>query len=153
MFEGHTILTLDAKSRLVFPSKFRKVLKPEADNKLVLTRGLNKSIMLYPLDEWERVKKGLMNFNIFNSRERQFMRKFMMFVNPVELDSHHRILLPSQLLNFASIEKDVLLLGMLNVIEIWNPKSFDDNDTEQDESFEDLSEKVTEIIFNKNKQQ
>ena len=95
-------------------------MSPESNNKIVLTRGLNGCLMLYPLDEWERVKIGLMKYNVFDEEERSFMRQFMMYVHECDLDSHNRFLLPSQLIEFAHIKKDVLLLGMLQNIEIFS---------------------------------
>jgi MraZ protein len=141
---------LDAKSRIVLPGKFRTKMTPEADNKIVLTRGLNGCLMLYPLDEWERVKKGLMNYNVFNEKERYFMRQFMMYVHDCELDSHNRFLLPSQLIEFAHIKKEVLLLGMLQNVEVWDPERKAEYDKQNPEPFESVAQAVTEKILNKN---
>jgi MraZ protein len=149
LFQGHSIAVLDAKSRIVLPGKFRSKMTPEADNKIVLTRGLNGCLMLYPLDEWERVKKGLMNFNVFNEKERFFMRQFMMYVHECELDSHNRFLLPSQLIEFAHIKKDVLLLGMLQNVEVWDPERKAEYDKQNPEPFESVAQSVTEKILNK----
>lgn len=150
MFQGHSIVVLDSKSRIVLPTKFRSKMSPESNNKIVLTRGLNGCLMLYPLDEWERVKKGLMNFNVFNEKERFFMRQFMMYVHECELDSHNRFLLPSQLIEFAHIKKEILLLGMLQNIEIWNPEIKSEYDNQNPEPFENVAQSVTEKILNKN---
>lgn len=125
-------------------------MTPEADNKIVLTRGLNGCLMLYPLDEWERVKKGLMNYNVFNEKERYFMRQFMMYVHECELDSHNRFLLPSQLIDFAHIKKEILLLGMLQNIEVWDPERKTEYDKQNPEPFESVAQAVTEKILNKN---
>lgn len=149
MFQGHSISTVDVKSRIVLPSKFRKEIKPEANNKLVLTRGLDGCIMVYPLDEWERVKKGLTAYNVFNSQERFFMRQFMMYVHECELDTHNRFLLPSQLTQFAHIKKEVLILGMLSKIEIWDPETKENYDKLNPETFENVAQLVTENILNK----
>lgn len=149
LFQGHSISNLDVKSRVVLPSKFRKVMNPEANNTLVLTRGMDECIMVYPLDEWERVKKGLMNYNVFNSQERFFMRQFLMFVHECELDSHNRFLLPSHLIEFAHIKKEVLILGMLTKIEIWDPAMKDTYDKQHPETYENVAQSVTESIFNK----
>lgn len=150
MFQGHTLVSLDAKSRIVIPSKFRKYMNPEAQNKLVLTRGMDKSILVYPLNEWERVKEGYSNFNVFNSLQRYFMRQFMMYVNEVELDSQNRILLPSQLIEFANIKKEVILLGIGHNFEIWDPETKRKYDSTQEDSYEQVAQKVSDIIFNKN---
>ena len=124
-------------------------MTPEADNKLVFTRGMDQCIMVYPLDEWERVKKGLTNYNVFNSQERFFMRQFLMFVHECELDSHNRFLLPSQLIEFAQIKKEVLILGMLTKMEIWDPVLKEKYDNQHPETFEDVAQSVTENILNK----
>lgn len=151
MFQGHAILTVDAKSRIVLPSKFRKNVNPEANNHLVLTRGMDECILLYPQDIWERVTKGLKNYNVFNAQQRFFIRHFMMYVNECDLDSQNRILLPSQLIEFAHIKKEVLILGMLDIIEIWDPETKAKFDSVQDESYESIAQKVSEIILNTNK--
>ncbi len=56
MFQGHSPCNLDAKSRLILPAKFRKYIKPEADNKLILTRGMDECLLFYPQIEWEKLK-------------------------------------------------------------------------------------------------
>jgi MraZ protein len=150
LFQGHSIAVLDAKSRIVLPGKFRSKMSPDADNKIVLTRGLNGCLMLYPLDEWERVKKGLMNYNVFNEKERYFMRQFLMYVHECELDSHNRFLLPSQLIEFAHIKKEVLLLGMLQNVEVWDLERKSEYDMQNPEPFESVAQAVTEKILNKN---
>lgn len=149
MFQGHSIVVLDSKSRIVLPTKFRSKMSPESNNKIVLTRGLNGCLMLYPLDEWERVKIGLMKYNVFDEEERSFMRQFMMYVHECDLDSHNRFLLPSQLIEFAHIKKDVLLLGMLQNIEIWNPELKSEYENRNPETFESVAQKVTEKFLNK----
>ena len=121
MFQGHSVCSLDTKSRLMLPTKFRKFMKPEADNKLVLTRGLDECLLLYPLDEWEKVKMGLMSYNQFNAEQRFFIRQFLSLVNEVELDSQNRILIPPQLMQFAKLKKEVIVLGLLDKMEIWDP--------------------------------
>jgi len=105
MFQGHSICSLDAKSRLVLPSKFRKYIKSEANNKLILTRGMDECILVYPQDEWDNVKSVLSSYNVFNAEQRYFMREFLFFVNECDIDSQNRILLPAQLTEFAHVKK------------------------------------------------
>jgi len=124
-------------------------MSPESNNKIVLTRGLDGCLMLYPLDEWERVKNKLMNFNVFNEEDRFFMRQFMMYVHECDLDSHNRFVLPSQLIEFAQIKKEVLLLGMLQNIEIWSLDSKSGYDKKDPRTFESVAQSVTEKFLNK----
>lgn len=146
MFQGHSICTLDAKSRLILPSKFRKYIKPEADNKIILTRGMDECLLVYPLDEWEKVKTGLSGYNQFNSDQRFFIRQFLNFVNECELDSQNRIVIPSQLMQFAKLKKEVVVLGQLDKMEIWDPEIKARYDNSMAQSYEAIAEKVSEII-------
>lgn len=138
--------SLDAKSRLMLPTKFRKFMKPESDNKLVLTRGLDECLLMYPLDEWEKVKAGLSSYNQFNAEQRFFIRQFLSLVNEVELDSQNRILVPPQLMQFAKLKKEVIVLGLLDKMEIWDPEIKQNYDTSMSKSYEEIAEKVSEII-------
>jgi MraZ protein len=149
MFQGHSIGNIDSKSRLIIPVKFRKYIKPEAQNKVVLTRGLDKCLFVYPLNIWENVKARLAKYNAFNSEQRFFLRQFLMFVNECELDSQYRILIPTQLIQFAEITKEVLILGQLDKIELWNPEITKEYEKGQPESYEAIAEKISEI-FNLN---
>lgn len=146
MFQGHSICTIDAKSRLILPAKFRKFIKPEAGNKLILTRGLDECLLVYPLDEWDKVKSGLTNYNQFNSNQRYFVRQFLSFVNECELDSQNRILIPPQLIQFAKLKKEVIVLGLLDKMEIWDPQIKDNYEKSMPDSYEQIAEKVSEII-------
>lgn len=148
MFQGHSICNLDAKSRLILPAKFRKYIKPEADNKLILTRGMDECLLVYPLDEWEKVKQGLTHYNQFNSEQRFFLRTFLNFVNECELDSQSRILIPPQLMEFAKLKKEVIVLGQLDKMEIWDPEIKKQYDNSMSKSYEEIAEKVSEIIIN-----
>ena len=112
MFQGHSPCSLDVKSRLILPAKFRKYIKPEADNKLILTRGMDECLLVYPQDEWEKVKIGLTRYNLFNSEQRFFIREFLNYVNECELDSQNRIVIPSQLMHFAKLNKKVIVIGL-----------------------------------------
>jgi MraZ protein len=146
MFQGHSICTLDAKSRLILPSKFRKYIKQEADNKLILTRGMDECLLVYPLDVWDKVKTGLTRYNQFNSDQRFFIRQFLNFVNECELDSQNRIVIAPQLMQFAKLKKEVVVLGLLDKIEIWDPEIKERYENSMTKTYEDIAEKVSEII-------
>ena len=146
MFTGHSICSLDAKSRIIIPAKFRKYIKPEAENKLILTRGMDQCLLVYPQDEWQKVTAGLTRYNQFNSDQRFFIRQFLNFVNECELDSQNRILIPPQLVQFANLKKDVTVLGQLNKMEIWDPEIKEQYDNSMPNTYEEIAEKVSEII-------
>lgn len=146
MFQGHSILSLDNKSRFILPAKFRKFIKPEADNKLIITRGLDDCLLLYPMDEWEKLTAGLVNYNQFNPQQRNFIRQFFMYVHECELDSQNRILIPTQLIEFGKLKREIMIIGLIDKMEIWNPETKSEYDNKQDLTFEEVAEKVSEIL-------
>ncbi|MEB2330304.1 MAG: division/cell wall cluster transcriptional repressor MraZ [Ignavibacteriaceae bacterium] len=146
MFQGHSILSLDSKSRFILPAKFRKFIKPEADNKLIITRGLDDCLLLYPMDEWEKLTAGLVNYNQFNPQQRNFIRQFFMYVHECELDSQNRILIPTQLIEFGKLKREIMIIGLIDKMEIWNPETKSEYDNKQDLTFEEVAEKVSEIL-------
>lgn len=149
MFQGHAICTLDAKSRLVLPSKFRKYIKTESNNKLILMKGMDQCIMAFPSDEWEKkVKEAAKKFNIFNPVQRNFLRQLLNDIYECEIDAHNRILLPSELASYAEIKKEVIVLGMIYVLEIWDPVAKKKYDELHMDTYEDAAQKVSEMFFN-----
>ncbi|MEO8209992.1 MAG: division/cell wall cluster transcriptional repressor MraZ, partial [bacterium] len=77
---------------------------------------------------------------------RFFIRQFLNFVNECELDSQNRIVIPSQLMDFAKLKKEVVVLGLLDKIEIWDPQIKENYDNSMSKSYEEIAEKVSEII-------
>ena len=150
MFQGHSICSLDTKSRIIIPAKFRKYIKPEANNKLIITRGMEGCILVYPLNEWEKLTNGLSKLNVFDPKKRFFMREFMKYVNECELDSQNRILIPTQLVNYAKLNGEIVILGMLDKLEIWDPKTYDEYENKQDVSYEEVAKSISEEIFKEN---
>lgn len=149
MFKGHAICNLDNKSRLVLPAKFRKYIQTEADNKVVLTRGVPECILVYPVNIWDAVQAKLMNYNYFLPDERSFIKEFLFFANDVELDSQNRILLPSTLIDFAKIKKEVIVTGMIDKLEIWDPEMMKIEDGKQTKTYGEIAQKVSESIYSK----
>ncbi|MBS1516918.1 MAG: division/cell wall cluster transcriptional repressor MraZ [Bacteroidetes bacterium] len=146
MFQGHSICSLDAKSRLILPAKFRKYIKPEAGNKLVLTKGMDECIVAYPQDEWEKLKSSMLRFNQFNAEDRYFLRIFLEFANECELDSQNRILIPQQLIEISGLKKEVIVLGVLDKIEIWDPERKSRYDKSMPSTYEEIAQKVSQNI-------
>lgn len=122
MFRGSAIGNIDIKSRLILPTKFRKYILPESNNSLILTRGKDDCLLIYPMKEWEKVEQKFIGMDEFNEDERFLMRDTLQYVTDVEMDSQYRILIPKELMKFAQLEKEVEMIGMLDKIEIWNPQ-------------------------------
>ena len=123
MFMGEYNHTVDPKGRLIVPSKFREQL----GNEFVVTKGLDGCLFVYPADEWHNIEEKFRSISMTSKDARKFSRFFFAGAAAVELDKQGRILLPVTLREFADIDKDVLLAGMLDHIEIWNEERWKEN--------------------------
>ena len=128
MFMGEYNHTIDAKGRLIIPSKFRELLGEE----FVLTRGLDGCLYIYPMDEWAAFEEKLRALPLTNKNARTFSRFFVAGATSCELDKQGRILVPATLREFAGLEKDVVLTGNINRIEIWSKEKWNENSNYDD---------------------
>ena len=128
MFMGEYNHTIDAKGRLIIPSRFRDLLGEE----FVLTRGLDGCLSIYPMDEWAAFEEKLRALPLTNKNARTFSRFFVAGATSCELDKQGRILVPATLREFAGLEKDVVLTGNINRIEIWSKEKWNENSNYDD---------------------
>ncbi len=142
MFRGEFKYSMDAKGRISIPAKLRKHVNPEAENTFVMTKSTNKCIDIYPLDNWKVIEEKLEKLNPFVPEQARLIRTMLQYTVDDTLDSQSRILIPTNLIEYAGIEKDVLILGVLKKIEVWNPKIFEDYMNNSDKSFEELAAEV-----------
>ncbi len=117
VFLGSHTHNLDTKGRLAIPARFRD----ELDDGLVLTRGFDKCIALYPLAAWETLANRINELSIADANVRQFRRMVFSEAVDVQLDSQGRILVPAPLREFAGVEREVVVIGVHSSIEIWSP--------------------------------
>ena len=129
MFMGEYSHTIDAKGRLIIPSKFREQLGEE----FILTKGLDGCLSIFPQDEWKVFEEKLKALPLTNKNARTFSRFFVSSATSCELDKQGRILVPSTLREFAGLEKDVVLTGNITRIEIWSKEEWIENS-----SFDDM---------------
>lgn len=142
-FTGEFNYTLDSKGRLNIPSKFRAALSPENDSNFVITKGMDRCVVAYPVVEWQRrVETGLRELSATSQRNRLFVRSVTRYATTVRLDSQGRIQLTPYLKDYALLDRDVRIIGVVNKIEIWNPDDLDNLDELSPEDFDDLSDKV-----------
>ncbi len=131
MFMGEYNHTIDAKGRLIVPSKFREIL----GDVFVVTKGLDGCLFVYDNEEWKLFEEKLRALPITNKEARQFVRFFLAGATEAEVDKQGRILIPNVLREFAGITKDVVLVGVGSRIEIWGRERFEDT-----ASFDDMDE-------------
>jgi MraZ protein len=116
MFMGEYNHTVDAKGRMIVPSKFREQL----GNEFVVTKGLDGCLFVYSHEEWQRIEESLREKPLTSKDARKFMRFFFAGAANCEVDKQGRILLPGNLREYAGIEKDVVSVGVFSRVEIWS---------------------------------
>ena len=135
--------TIDTKGRLIIPSKFRE----ELGETFVVTKGLDGCLFVFSDEEWKAFEIKLKSLPLTNKNARQFARFFVAGATPCELDKQGRILLPATLREFAGLEKDVVLTGMLNRIEIWSKEKWNENNSLDDVAMDEIAEQMTDLGF------
>ena len=143
MFMGEYSHTIDTKGRLIIPSKFREELRET----FVVTKGLDGCLFVFSDEEWKAFEIKLKSLPLTNKNARQFARFFVAGATPCELDKQGRILLPATLREFAGLEKDVVLTGMLNRIEIWSKEKWNENNSLDDVAMDEIAEQMTDLGF------
>ncbi|MCU0416027.1 MAG: division/cell wall cluster transcriptional repressor MraZ [Cytophagaceae bacterium] len=124
-FSGEYDCTMDAKGRIVLPARIKSNL-PETDaGNVVVTRGFENCLVLYGQTEFKKIYTKIAGLNEFSEEFRRFQRNFFRGVQEVELDNNSRLLLPKSLASHAQIDKDVIVVGMGNRVEIWNPTLYE----------------------------
>jgi MraZ protein len=126
MLLGSFKYSIDSKGRVSIPAKMRKFIDPKANNAFVMTVGTEKCIDVYPMNLWEDVVQNLDQLNQFDPKDARFMRLFLQYASDDKLDSQFRLLIPKNLLEYADISKEVLILGAHKKIELWNPQDYED---------------------------
>ena len=139
MFMGEYSHTVDAKGRLIVPSRFRESLGDE----FVVTKGMDGCLFVYPSDEWKVIEEKFRNVSQMGKDARKFARFFLAGASACEVDKQGRILIPTVLREFAGLEKDVVLAGVLNRIEIWSRERWEEANSYDD--MEEISEHMSDI--------
>lgn len=128
MFMGQYNHTIDTKGRLIIPSKFRDLLGDE----FVVTKGMDGCLFVYANDDWAAFEQKLTSLPLINKEARKFARFFLAGASQVEVDKQGRILVASNLREFAGLDKDVVLVGVGSRIEIWSLANWEAMDFDDD---------------------
>ncbi len=141
-FKGRENFSIDSKGRVNIPAKMRKSISPEANDTFVVTRGIDKCIVAYPLDEWKKYEESFQKLNQYDDKNRFFLRVVLPLCEEVTLDTQQRILLPKHLLEYAEIEGRVLVIGMMDHIEFWNPDEYESYMSGYNIPYKDVAKEV-----------
>ncbi|MGL9728910.1 division/cell wall cluster transcriptional repressor MraZ [Enterococcus sp. DIV0756] len=143
MFMGEFQHNIDAKGRLIVPSKLREQL----GEKFVVTRGMDGCLFGYPLPEWNELETKLNEMPLSKKDARAFVRFFYSAATECEIDKQGRINIPASLRNHASLEKECVIIGVANRIEIWDQARWNEFTKETEASFDDIAETMVDFGF------
>ncbi|MGY8787357.1 MAG: division/cell wall cluster transcriptional repressor MraZ [Fidelibacterota bacterium] len=146
-FTGEFAYSLDSKGRVNVPAKFRQSLSDDNEGTFVIARGMDPCIWVYPLIQWQEIESNLRNLSSLSKINRTFVRNTARYASPSTYDKQGRITLTPSLIEYAGLEKDALIVGMINKIEIWNPTILSEMDKQNLEidpaAYDELAEKIT----------
>ncbi|MBU1299650.1 MAG: division/cell wall cluster transcriptional repressor MraZ [Bacteroidetes bacterium] len=144
--KGSYQYSVDNKGRINIPSKLRKMLSDDIKDNFIITRGFDKCLYVYPLDEWAKVEQELRKLSNYNPDHRLFSRTILDIASDVQLDSQARITIPAELRQYAGIDSEVIIIGTLDKIELWNPQIYSEYKNNQSETYESVAAKVMSTV-------
>lgn len=138
MFMGEYHHNIDEKGRIIIPSKFRN----ELGTSFVVTRGIENCLFVYSLPEWDKIVTKLNKLPFTKKDARNFTRFFLSGASVVELDKQGRINIASTLTDYAKLEKDCVVLGVGDRLEIWSNDLWNDFFNENRDNMSDIAENL-----------
>lgn len=146
MFRGRFEHSLDAKSRVSIPSKFREVLASHFDERLIIT-NLDDCLWAYPVPEWQKFEERVAALPQFKPAVKAIQRAFVSAATECQIDRQGRILIPPTLRDYAGIERDLVFVGMTRRIEIWSVERWNKifNESQHDLKSGTMSETLADL--------
>jgi|DewCreStandDraft_4_1066084.scaffolds.fasta_scaffold00288_91 MraZ protein len=150
-FKGQEEYSVDSKGRVNFPYKMRKGLTGET-NKFVINRGVDRCVEVYPTETWQIKEELLSKLNYYNPDKRYLLRKMLSWAEDITLDSQQRITIPKRLIDYAGIKSNVIIMGMGDHIEIWDPQIYNDYcaqfESGKEDIYPEIAAKVMSELYN-----
>ena len=140
---GEFEVTLDSKGRFLLPAGFKKQLAEGDDVRFVINRGIENCLSIYPMSSWQPLADKIDALNDFNPKVREFKRLFLNGATFVEPDSAGRVLIPARLKEHAGIEKEAVMMGIGEKMELWDKSKYNKLfDSTTPEQLDDLAKEV-----------
>ena len=140
MISGEYRYAMDDKGRLMVPASIRKSI---AGNLVVVTRGIDRCLWLFPPEEWKEVSTKLVgSSSLFLSRDRMIQRRFLAPAQEIEIDRSGRIAISPTLRDYAGLHKDCIVLGINSYVELWDEKTYRTYETETDDQYKEAAEEI-----------
>ena len=145
MFYGEYEHTLDEKGRLIIPSRFRAPIKDNFIDRFFITRGFEKCLYVFVEQEWRRIEEKFRQLPFTKSVARSLSRNFFSGACESECDKQGRILVPKRLIDYASLQKDVAIIGVSKRMEIWDRSSWKEFSEKSLETYEQAAEDIVDF--------
>ena len=139
---------VDAKGRFVLPSGLKKQLMEGDQDSFVINRGFEKNLTLYPQSEWAKISQEVNSLNLYNKKNREFVRYFFRGATEVVPDNSNRLLLTKPLLEYAGINSDLVLFAYGQRVEIWAKEAYEALMQSEPDDFSVLAEEVMGKLSN-----
>jgi MraZ protein len=126
VFRGATKVTLDAKGRMAIPTRYRERLASRCDGQIIVTVDKDHCLLVYPLPDWEELERKLVRLPSMNKAARRIVRIMVGYATEVDMDGSGRILVSKELREFASLERQGMLIGQGNKFELWDEATWNE---------------------------
>lgn len=143
MLMGSYQHNIDTKGRLIIPAKFRQELREG----FVITRGMDGCLFGYSADEWRRLEEKLSALPLSKKEARTFVRFFYSAAIECTLDKQGRVNLPTTLIQYAKLDKECMIIGVSNCIEIWNRANWEEVTALAEDNFDAIAEEMIDFDF------
>jgi MraZ protein len=145
VLKGHYINSINEKGRLSIPSKFRDILKEWGAADLIVTKSIDRCLLVFAPDDWERMEQVAKGLSMVKKEDIVFKRHFVGSAEECSIDAQGRILIPSGLRDYAGLKKKCLLVGIVDRIEIWDQDTYNKGMEEALEDSEKLREGLAKL--------
>ena len=139
MLIGEYEHSLDVKGRLIMPAK----LRADIGEKFIITKGLDGCLFVFSQNEWSNFESKLKELPLTNKNARDFVRFFLSGATECEIDKQGRFLITSNLREYATLEKDAIIIGVGTRIEIWNREKWKSYNSDENISADEIAENMT----------
>lgn len=141
MFLGEFKHSIDEKGRIALPAKFRSSLK----GRVVITRGLDRCLFVYPVEEWEKLAQKLSSLPISQANTRAFARLMLAGASEESIDSQGRFLIPKYLRDYAFLKKKTVVAGLFSRIEMWDEQTWEDYKAKTEKESNEIAERMQDL--------
>lgn len=148
IFTGEYECKMDAKGRVLLPAKIKARLPECSKHEIILSRGFEPCLVIYTKEEYNKVYEKFSSLSTYNPEQRRLQRTFFRVSSEVELDNLGRFLITKRFAQYAQLEKEILIVGAGNVLEIWNPDVYDQHIVDTPEEYSELAEKYLDVQHN-----